>query len=237
MRLSVPIFRLKRQARLLARERKIPLAAALNQIAGSEGFRSWSHLSSSVPHHRPASRLLSQLNPGDLVLLGARPGHGKTLLGLELIVEAIRRGRAGFFFTLEYHDVDVLRQLRSLGVDPETIEGSFTLDTSDDICADHVIARLRQAPSDAIAAIDYLQLLDQRRRNPELADQISALKAFAKASELVIVVISQIDRSFVLRGKPLPELSDVRLPNPLALTLFTKTCFMHEGEIRLEAAP
>lgn len=237
MRLSVPIFRLKRQAKLLAREREIPLSAALNQIAIGEGFRSWSHLSSSVPHHRPASSLISHLIPGDLVLLGARPGHGKTLLGLELVVEAIRRGRPGFFFTLEYHDVDVLRRLRSLGVKPETINGSFTLDTSDDICADHVIARLRQAPSGAFAAIDYLQLLDQRRQNPELADQINALKAFAKASGSIIVVISQIDRSFDLRGKPLPELADVRLPNPLALTLFTKTCFMHEGEVRLETVP
>ena len=237
MQLSVPIFRLKRQARLLARDREIPLSAALNQIAESEGFRSWSQLSSAASHHRPASGLLSHLNPGDLVLLGARPGHGKTVLGLELIVEAIRRGRPGFFFTLEYNEVDVLRQLQSLGVDPETIKRSFMLDTSDEICAEHVIARLRQAPRGAVAAIDYLQLLDQRRRNPELAEQISALKDFARESASIIVVLSQIDRSFDLRGKPLPELSDVRLPNPLALSLFTKTCFMHEGEMRLEAMP
>jgi replicative DNA helicase len=235
MRLSIPVFRLKRQAKLLAREKDIPLSAALNQIAGHEGFRSWSHLAAAMSRERPAGSLLSQFNPGDLVLLGARPGHGKTLLGLELIVEAIRQGRAGFFFTLEYHDADVLHGLRSLGVNPKTIGTSFTLDTSDDICADHVIARLRQGPKDAIAVIDYLQLLDQRRQNPELADQIGALSAYAKASGSIIVVLSQIDRSFDLRGKQLPELSDVRLPNPLALTLFTKTCFMHDGEVRLEA--
>jgi replicative DNA helicase len=237
MRLSAPIFRLKRRAKLLAREREIPLSAALNQIAGSEGFQSWSHLSASASHQRPASKILSHLSPGDLVLLGARPGQGKTLLGLELIIEAIKWGRPGFFFTLEYHEVDVLGRLRSLGVDPKTIKESFTLDTSDDICAEHVITKLREAPSGAIAVIDYLQLLDQKRRNPELPDQISALKAFAGKSGSIIVAISQIDRSFDLRAKPLPELSDVRLPNPLALTLFTKTCFMHEGEVRLEAVP
>jgi len=234
MMLSAPIFRLKRQARLLARERQIPIHQALDQVARREGFRTWSHLAASATLRRPARGILSQLNPGDLVLLGARPGHGKTLLGLGLLVEAARSGRRGFFFTLDYNEGDVLSRLRALGVDPNTIT-SFTLDTSDDICADHVIRRLSEAPGDTVAVIDYLQLLDQRRRNPDIADQIRALKIFASASGSIIVAISQIDRSFDLRAKPLPELSDVRLPNPLDLTLFDKTCFLHEGEVRLSA--
>ena len=234
MMLSAPIFRLKRQARLLARERQIPIHQALDQVARREGFRTWSHLAASATLHRPARGILSQLNPGDLVLLGARPGHGKTLLGLGLLVEAARSGRRGFFFTLDYNEGDVLSRLRALGVDPNTIT-SFTLDTSDDICADHVIRRLSEAPGDTVAVIDYLQLLDQRRRNPDIADQIRALKIFASASGSIIVAISQIDCSFDLRAKPLPELSDVRLPNPLDLTLFDKTCFLHEGEVRLSA--
>lgn len=235
MRLSAPIFRLKRRAKLLARERGIALHEALDRVAREDGFKSWSHLAISASKHRPASEILSQLNSGDLVLLGARPGHGKTLLGLELIVEAARQRRRGFFFTLDYHEGDVLMRLRSLGVDPAAASGTFALDTSDDICADHIIANLAGAPRGAIAVIDYLQILDQRHSNPVLADQISALRAFAQRSELIVVVISQIDRAFELRGKPLPDLSDVRLPNPLDLSLFTKSCFLHEGEVRLEA--
>lgn len=234
MRLSAPLFRLRRQARLLAREKNIPLHAALNRVAGSEGFRSWSHLSAYATDPGPAVRILAQLQPGDLILLGARPRHGKTLLALELAVEAIKRGGQGFFFTLEYHEADVLQLLRSLDVEPETIEASFTLDTSDDICADHVITRLRDTPKGTLAVIDYLQLLDQRRQNPDLSEQIGSLRAFAHASGSIIVAISQIDRSFDLQAKSLPELADVRLPNPFALTLFTKTCFMHDGEARLE---
>lgn len=235
MRLSAPVFRLKRQAKVLARETKIPLHEALDRVARDQGFRSWSHLSASASVHRPASALLAQFRSGDLVLLGARPGHGKTLLGLELAVEAARIGRHSFFFTLEYGDADVVGRLASLGVDLKEIESSFTLDTSDAICADHIIGRMRAASRKSIAVIDYLQLLDQRRRNPELAVQVRALKAFASAANSIIVVISQIDRSFDLQAKRLPGLENVRLPNPLDLTLFTKTCFLHEGEVRLQA--
>jgi replicative DNA helicase len=240
MRLSAPIFRLKRQARLLGRDAGIPLHAALDRIAKREGFRNWSHLAASVPLHRPGSKILSRLTPGDLVLLGARPGHGKTILGLELAVEAARTGRHGFFFTLDLIENDILRFIRSLDVEPGTIDGSFTLDTSDDICADHIIARLDAGPAKSvavIAVIDYLQLLDQKRRNPELADQIRAMKNYAAVSGAIIVAISQIDRSFDPRAKQLPDLSDVRLPNALDLTLFTKTCFLHDGEICLDAVP
>jgi replicative DNA helicase len=249
MRLSVPIFRLKRQARLLAREKKIPLHQALDQVAQHEGFRSWSHLADSASHDRPATKILSQLTPGDLVLIGARPGQGKTLLGLELAAEAAKLGVPGFFFTLEDNEEVVLSRLKSLGTDPEALRGALTLDTSDDICAGYIIQRLRAAPGNAVTVIDYLQLLDQKRRNPELTDQIQALKLFAIAAKSIIIAISQIDRSFerkssdsqssrsqsnVRQAKRLPNLSDVRLPNPLDLTLFTKTCFMHEGEVRLE---
>ncbi len=238
MRLSAPIFRLKRQARLLGRDAGIPLHAALDRIAKREGFRSWSHLAASIPRHRPGSEILSRLTPGDLVLLGARPGHGKTVLGLELAVEATKSGRKGFLFTLELIENDILKIIRSLDVEPGTIDGSFTLDTSDDICAAHIITRIEAASAKAVpavAVVDYLQLLDQKRRNPEPADQIRAMKTYAAESGAIIVAISQINRSFDPMAKQFPDLSDVRLPNALDLTLFTKTCFLHDGEICLDA--
>ena len=232
MMLSAPIFRLKRRAKQLARQNDIPLHKALDEVAQAEGFRSWSHLAATAG--RRGGHILSQLKPGDLVLLGARPGHGKTLLGLELVIEATRRERGGYFFTLDYSEADTLSYLRSLGADQATI-AALNLDTSDDICAGYVIDKLGAAPGSAVAVIDYLQLLDQRRRNPELAEQVGALRSFATTSGSIIVVISQIDRAFELSAKRLPELSDVRLPNPLDLGLFTKSCFLHEGQIRLQA--
>lgn len=84
--------------------------------------------------------------------------------------------------------------------------------------------------------IDYLQLLDQKRENPELMPQVRKLKSFARDRGLILVFISQIDRSYDPSKKPCPDISDVRLPNPLDLSLFDKTCFLNNGEIRFQAA-
>jgi len=236
MKLSAPIFRLKRQARLLARDAGLPLHKALDQIARAEGFRSWSHLAARHASGRPAAAILDALNPGDMVLLGARPGQGKTQLGLSLAVEAARAGRTACFFTLEYTPADVLALLRAEEAEPANLAPHLILDTSDDICAGHIIARMAETLRGAMAVIDYFQLLDQKRYHPPLDEQVRMLKAFAAETGTIIVMISQIDRSFDAAAGGLPCLADVRLPNPVDLSLFTRTCFLHDGEIRLDAA-
>lgn len=226
MRLTAPIHVLKRNARLTSRETGIPLHAALDRIARDEGLRSWSHLSSQVP-----PSLLSRMAPGDLVLLAARPGHGKTSLGLELAAEAAEKGRAAFVFTLDYTDRDVRRVFERLNLTAEAI----TVDTSDAISADYIVDRVG-ATENAFVVIDYLQLLDQKRSHPDLQTQVDALGAFARSRGAVIVAISQVDRSFDLSGRDMPAVADIRLPNPLDLSVFGKRCFLHDGAIRFETA-
>jgi replicative DNA helicase len=233
-KLSAPIFRLKRQARLLARDSKIPLHKALDTVARQEGYGTWSHLAASNVDHRRAKTLLAALTGGDLVLLGARPGHGKTLMGLELALEAARAGRQGFFFSLEENQDALLDRLRTLGADGTGIDASLIIDTSDDICADYIADRVRGGRGDSVVVIDYLQILDQKRINPELSAQLEALESLARNTPMIVIAIAQIDRAFELKSKRLPDLSDVRLPNPINLEIFTKTCFLHEGEVLLE---
>lgn len=234
MKLSFPIFRLKRNARVLAREEGIALNEALDRIARMEGFQAWSHLAKRHADQKPAARLLSRLVPSDLVLVGARPNNGKTFLTLELIVEAAREGRRTAFFSLDFSEADVTGWLDSLTPGWRSLEHAVTIDISDGICAEYIVDRLKESPPGSVSVIDYLQLLDQKRSHPEVAEQVRTLKNFAEASGQIIVLISQIDRSFDPGAKPLPSLADVRLPNPVDLTLFTKTCFLHDGQARLD---
>jgi len=235
MRLSAPLYRLKRLAKGLSREEKIPLNEALDRIALKEGFNSWSLLAARTSIDAPARELLAKLNSGDLVLIGARPGHGKTLMSLELIAEGIKQGHQGVFFTLEYNESDVLNSLRDIGVNLAVFNDQFEFDNSDNINSDYIMNRLETAPRGSIVVVDYLQLLDQKRENPELNLQVQALKSFARKSGMIIVFISQIDRSYDALIKPFPQLEDVRTPNPVDLTLFDKTCFLNNGEVQINA--
>ncbi|MEM0921612.1 MAG: DNA helicase [Pseudomonadota bacterium] len=236
MQLSAPIYVLKRKAKLLAREVDIPLHQALDQVAIKEGFQSWSHLVSSSAIERPAQDVLSQLEPGDLLLIAARPGQGKTLLGLELAATASRLGRKGYFFTLDYHERDVSDRLSTIGIDQDSIDETMVIDTSDDVSADHIIDRLKTEKAPVLIVIDYVQLLDQKRSNPSLDDQLKSLRRHVIDSGAICALISQIDRSFDLSGKPMPEISDLRLPNPINVSVFSKLLFLHEGNIQIDRA-
>ena len=235
MRLSAPVYQLKRRAKLLARDEKAPLHAALDRIAREEGFAGWSLLAAHVSASSGETDILSRLSDGDIVLLGARPGHGKTLLGLKLLLDAIRDGRRGVFFTLEYTERETRQRIRSLEGETPGLGDRIEIVTDDDICADYIIRHLAGAPRGTVAVIDYLQILDQRRNKPELSEQIDTLQAFAREAGIVLAFLSQIDRSYDPASKPLPGLQDIRLPNRVDMSLFSKACFLHEGKAQFEA--
>lgn len=235
MKLSAPIHRLKRKAKLVSREKNIPLHEALDQIAVSEGYASWSLLSAKRSDAGPARELFSSLNPGELLLVGARPGQGKTLMSLRLAVEAMLSGNHCVFFTLEYSERQIRDRFAAIGADWARFEHLFSFDTSDEISAGYLQRRLSSAPRGTLVVVDYLQILDQDRRKPELSDQIRSLKGFARERGLIIVFISQIDRSYDPAAKRFPGLEDIRLPNPLDLRQFSKACFLSNGDVDMRA--
>jgi replicative DNA helicase len=234
MMLSTPLFVMRRQARLLAREQRIALHQALDQIAQDQGFSNWSLLMAKHRDTKPGAALNARLMPGDLVLVGARPGQGKTLLCLEMAIAAMQAGNQSVFFSLEYNKQDMWAHFAAIGEQAEAFVERFTFDASDQLSADYIVEQLARAEPGTFIVVDYLQLLDQKREHPPLTEQIQTLKRFVAQRKLVMLFISQIDRRYDLLDKPVPAMSDVRLPNPLDLTLFTKTCFLHEGKAKLE---
>jgi replicative DNA helicase len=233
MKFTAPIFILKQQAKALSRKEKIPLHQALDRIAAREGFNAWSLLAAKAASERPSERFLEQLSAGDLALIAARPGQGKTLFSLKLAVEAMRQGNRAAFFTLEFTQADVAECFEIMDEKLSNFTGRLLIDDSDQICADYIATRLASAPAKMLVIIDYLQLLGQKRLNASIADQIQRLKALARERHLIIVCLSQIDRRYDVTKQPFPGFGDVRLPNPLDIGVFNHACFLNRGRVQL----
>ena len=233
MKLSAPIFELKRRARRMARDENLPLHEALDRMARAEGFARWSLLSSQLATDSPSRTLLSRLSEGDLLLLGARPGHGKTLMALQLLLDAARLGTRAVFFTLEYSERETKDRIRALEKGETGLGDRLDIVASDDISAATIVGNLSHSPRGTVAVVDYLQILDQQRSKPPLAEQMLVLQNFARINGHILGFISQIDRSFDPNREPVPGVADIRLPNPIELNVFSKACFLHDGEMRL----
>jgi replicative DNA helicase len=147
----------------------------------------------------------------------------------------MKRGRQAAFFTLEYTEQEVLRRFREIGATEAQLSDLFRSDCSEDINAGYIMRAMSAAGAGSLVVVDYLQALDQKRTNPELAVQVRDLKAFARDRGAIVVLISQIHRSYDTAQKTCPDLRDVRLPNPLDVGLFDKSCFLNEGKVRIHA--
>ncbi|OED35125.1 hypothetical protein AB833_31285 [Chromatiales bacterium (ex Bugula neritina AB1)] len=228
---KIPIFRLKREAKALSREASISHTAALDRIARKHGYNNWSLLAGQYDRHATDRVFINALQPGDMALVAGRPGHGKTLYTLRMLVHAIRQGRQAWFFTLVWNLQDLLGKLEQIGEAARGLQEGLRFDNSDDICSGYIRDKLADSPRNTVVVIDYLQVLDQQREKPDLQSQILDLKSFAVTRGVNMLFISQIDRRFELSRKAQPDLNDIRLPNPLSLNAFSKACFIVDSDL------
>lgn len=227
-----PLFYLKRKARLISRRQGIPLASALNEVAREQGFSSWSLLAERRSVVATSRLDYRQIRTGEMVLVAARPGQGKTLLALQILIDAMRSGHHGLFFTLAYTEREVIDRMHRLDATTSTFPGLFQLHDSDRIDADYIIEALRGLPRGTVAVVDYLQLLNERRETPDLEDQVRQFRVTAKENGYTMIFISQVDRRFDAEQGGLPGHADIRLPNPVDLSLFERFIFLNGGVIR-----
>lgn len=234
MKLSAPIHVLKAQAQQIKKEKGITNTEALDFIAKREGFDSWSLLQSKKDDMFPKSydEILGFFNPGDIVLIGARPSKGKTVFTMGLLVQAIQKKAAvNFCFSLSEVHKDIAKRLALYDQSLGEKNAYFELDYSNDISADYIINKTKAKISKgSLIVIDYLQLLDEKRTNPPLQVQVEKLKTFAREKECVVIFISQLDRAVENRTNQKPILGDVRLPNPLELKYFNKIMFLNRED-------
>jgi replicative DNA helicase len=153
-------------------------------------------------------------------------------LTLQLLLQAIKEGRQCFFFSLDYTQKSLSARLAELDKKFAPNQPLLKLDLSNEISSDYIINQTNDAMIEgSLVAVDYLQLLDQNRSKPSLQKQVEDLKAYAKEKKCVVIFISQIDRFFDEDDRTIPNVMDVRLPNPLDIGLFNKSVFVQNSKI------
>lgn len=232
MKLSAPIHALKAQAQLLKKEKAITNTEALDLIAKREGYNSWALLQSKKDDMFPKAydEILDFFNPGDIVLIGSRPSKGKTAFTIGLFVQAIQSKSAkNYCFSLSEVHKDIATRMAIYDESIGQKSNYFELDYSNDISAKYIIEKTHKTISKkSLIVIDYLQLLDEKRSNPPLQDQVEQLKNYAKEKECIVIFISQINREVENRSDNKPSMEDIRLPNPLELKFFNKIILLHD---------
>lgn len=183
-------------------------------------------------------RLTTGLYPGQVVIIAARPGMGKTNLGLNIAENIADGGTPVGIFALEMDkDELALRSLsRASGVDSQKLrtgrlkdadyqayKNAQTLDrpvyvddtaalTITDIRA-RAIRLVRRHGAGALV-VDYLQLITPAGHTTNREQEVSAisrsLKILAKQLGVPIIAISQLSRALESRDNKRPFLSDLR---------------------------
>lgn len=184
--------------------------------------------------------LLLGMQPGQMVVVGARPGVGKTSFALSLAVNAAERGAAVALFSLEMSKMEVgqrllaaeakvgLQSIRSghIGREdwPAIIQASSTLADLDIMVDDtpgttitEVRAKARRmlhGKKKGLVVLDYLQLVTPSHHNDnhsvEVGEISRGVKIMAKDLGVPVVALSQLSRVSEGRTGKRPQLSDLR---------------------------
>ncbi len=184
-------------------------------------------------------KMITGLNKSDLIILGARPGMGKTSFALNIARNvAVQSGKTVCFFSLEMtRDQLAQRMLSSeAGIKSEKLRtGNLTadewtrlaqagehlskaniyFDETSDITVPEMKAKLRRMRKVDLVVIDYLGLMKSAKQKENRVQEVSEitrnLKIMAKDIGVPVIACAQLSRGTETKGKShRPALSDLR---------------------------
>ncbi|MBQ8289823.1 MAG: replicative DNA helicase [Clostridia bacterium] len=184
--------------------------------------------------------MLVEMGKGDFIIVGARPGMGKTSFALNVATNAAKSsGKAVAIFSLEMSGEQLVSRLISsealidshnlrTGIltteDWENIAGVVSVLSGTDIYIDdtssigvtEMRSKLRRVPNLGLVVIDYIGLMQTTGNSDNRAQQVGEisrnLKIMAKDFGVPIVCCAQLNRGTEARGvtNKRPTLSDLR---------------------------
>ncbi|NTU82214.1 MAG: replicative DNA helicase [Chloroflexales bacterium] len=184
-------------------------------------------------------RLNGGLRPGQLALLAARPGLGKSGLAMTIAhTLGVQKGRSAGVVSLEMSRDELLQRLVAVhtGIDTRQVEGRVrrgdpvALDALGVLSEAHIAIedsamlsvmdvrskarRLATVRPLDLLIVDYLQLLIGDTNAMNRVDEVSKisrqLKLLARELQCPILALSQLSRAVEQRASKVPQLSDLR---------------------------
>ena len=184
-------------------------------------------------------RMITGLNKSDLIILGARPGMGKTSFALNIARNvAVNAGKTVCFFSLEMTRDQLAQRLLSseAAIKSEKLRtGELTsdewtrlaqaadnlskaeiyIDETSSVTVPKMQAKLRRMKRVDLVVVDYLGLMRSARptdnRVQEISDITRNLKLMAKELKVPVIACAQLSRGTEVKGKShIPALSDLR---------------------------
>ena len=185
------------------------------------------------------NHLIGGWRPGALYVIGARPGVGKTVVGLEAALHMTGEGRA-LYCSLEMPEPELhMRAIASIAnvstrdLERRTISSAAWENIRDamprltrDLWVDDRSAvtpgtirqqarTLKRKGGLSGIVVDYLQLMasprgDRRPRHEVVADFSRQLKLLAKDLDVPVIALSQLNRNSEARQDKTPQISDLR---------------------------
>ena len=182
--------------------------------------------------------VLAGMGKSDLILVGARPGMGKTSFALNIATNvALQTGKNVCIFSLEMSAEQLVNRIISseamidsyalrtgkLDNDQWTEIANATsrlagtnilIDDTSGISVTGMKAKLRRVQNLGLVVVDYLGLMQSDRKTDsrvnEVADISRALKVMAKELNVPIICCAQLNRGAENRTDKRPMLSDLR---------------------------
>lgn len=180
----------------------------------------------------------SGLNRSDLIIVGARPGMGKTSFALNIARNvAMLQNRVVAFFNLEMSREQMVNRLlssearvssqklrtgnltgdewsRIAAAGSALCQAPIYLDDTASITVPEMKARLRRVKDLGFVVIDYLQLMHSAKRTDNRVQEVSeitrSLKIMAKELNVPVMVCAQLSRGTEKQANHRPALADLR---------------------------
>ena len=182
---------------------------------------------------------ITGLNKSDLIILGARPGMGKTSFALNIARNvAVNAGKTVCFFSLEMSRDQLAQRMLSseAAISSEKLrtgdlaneewtrltqagenlsKAEIYFDETSNITVPEMMAKLRRMKRVDLVVIDYLGLMHSPRHTDNRVQEISeitrSLKIMAKELKIPVIACAQLSRATESKGKShKPMLADLR---------------------------